>query len=347
MPSHGLGGAPGGSVYPMHARRDRILHLVAEGYVRTARPVPSSSVAAVLDVSSATVRNAFGALEDEGLLQQPHASAGRIPTSLGFRRYAHDLLPPAPLAPAALEALRVRFSASHGDALLQQLAQAAAELSGYAVVVSLPADDQLHALEIHLSLLHARALLAVVVLENGLVRQVRVDLDPSPDDQVLDGAERQLRQLTLPVAAVPLALTELARDAEPELARTLLAIRAAWPAVSPPRTIVAGLTGVLQEPEAHDPAFVRLLVGRVERPWSDTDAEDQDEDATEDAGLGLAWDEALAMVRARWRAGATHGHLTLVGPARMRYGPALQVVGGVTSALKAAVAAEGFARPDG
>jgi heat-inducible transcriptional repressor len=328
----------------MPARRDRILHLVAEGYVRTARPVPSSSVAAALDVSSATVRNAFGALEDEGLLQQPHASAGRIPTSLGFRRYAHDLLPPTPLAPAALAALRVRFAASHGDVLLQQLAQAAAELSGYAVVVSLPADDQLHALEIHLSLLHARALLAVVVLENGLVRQVRVDLDPSPDDQVLSGAERQLRQLTLPVTAVPLALAALARDAEPELARTLLAIRAAWPAVSPPRTVVAGLTGVLQEPEAHDPAFVRLLVDRVERPWTGIESDDQDDDGEK---LALVWDEALALVRSRWRAGATHGHLTLIGPARMRYGPALQVVGGVTSALKSAVEAEGFARHDG
>ncbi|MDA0700219.1 MAG: hypothetical protein O3A02_03285 [bacterium] len=329
----------------MHARRDRILQLVAEGYVQTARPVPSSSVAAALDVSSATVRNAFGSLENEGLLQQPHASAGRIPTSLGFRRYARDLLPPAPLAPTAVEALRRRFAASHGDGLLQQLAEAAAELSGYAVVVSLPADDQLHALEIHLSLLHARALLAVVVLENGLVRQVRVDLDPSPDDEVLDGAKRQLRQLTLPVAAVPTALTELARDAEPELARTLLAIRAAWPAVSPPRTIIAGLTGVLQEPEAQDPAFVRLLVGRVERPWQRADHDVQSDDADDE--LGLAWDEALALVRARWRTGTTHGQLTLVGPARLRYGSALQVVGGVTQALRAAVEADGAARSDG
>jgi heat-inducible transcriptional repressor len=328
----------------MPARHDRILHLVAEGYVRTARPVPSSSVAALLDVSSATVRHAFGALEDEGLLQQPHTSAGRIPTSMGFRRYARDLLPPAPLSPAAHEALRLRFAANHGDGLLQELAQAAAELSGYAVVVSLPADDQLHALEIHLSLLHARALLAVVVLENGLVRQVRVDLDPSPDDGVLDGAERQLRQLTLPVSAVPTALAELARDADPELARTLLAIRAAWPAVSPPKTIVAGLAGVLQEPEAHDPAFVRLVVGRVERPWTD---EGTDDDPQDGAALDLAWDEELALVRARWHAGMTRGRLTLVGPARLRYGPALQVVGGVTRALRAAADGLGPAASDG
>jgi hypothetical protein len=117
--------------------------------------------------------------------------------------------------------------------------------------------------------------------------------------------------------------------------------------VSPPKTIVAGLAGVLQEPEANDPAFVRLLVGRVERPWTDA-MPDDDAGAEDEAGLGLAWDEELALIRTRWHAGMTHGHLTLVGPARLRYGPALQVVGGVTSALRAAAdAAAGPPRADG
>jgi len=319
----------------MQERLERILHLVAEAYVRTARPVSSATVAAQLDVSSATVRNAFASLEEAGLLQQPHASAGRIPTSSGFEHYARDLIPPAPLAPALLEALRRRFAGSHGDGLLQQLAQAAAELSGYAVVVTLPADDRLHALEIHLTPIHARALMAVVVLENGLVRQVRVDLDPHPDDEVLDDAERQLRQLTLPVAAIPAALTALARGAEPELARTLQAIRAAWPAVTPARTVTAGLAGVLQEPEAHDPAFVRLLVERVERPAAGP-VRDPAEPPEGPDGLELAWDEALALVSTHWRSGAAAGELTLIGPARLRYRPALQVVSGVTRAVRAA-----------
>ena len=319
----------------MHARQERILHLVAEDYVRTARPVSSATVAAQLDVSSATVRNAFALLEEGGLLHQPHASAGRVPTSKGFGRYARDLLPPAPMAPAALEALRLRFAGSHGDGLLHRLAEAAAELSGYAVVVSLPADHRLHAIEIHLSMLHARALLAVVVLENGSVRQVRVDLDPSPDDEVLDDAERQLRQLTLPVAAVPAALDALARDAEPELARTLTAIRRAWPAVTPSRSVAAGLVGVLQEPEAQDPAFVRLLVERVERPWDELDGAERD-GAPDVDGLDLVWDDALARVRTRWRSGAADGRLMLIGPSRLRYGPALQVVDGVTRAVLAA-----------
>ena len=320
----------------MQARLERILHLVAEGYVRTARPISSAMVATQLDVSSATVRNAFASLEDAGLLQQPHASAGRIPTSSGFGRYARDLIPPTPMSPGLLETLRRRFAGSHGDELIQQLAQAAAELSGYAVVVTLPSDDRLHALEIHLTPLHARALMAVVVLENGLVRQVRVELDPNPDDDILDDAERQLRQLTLPVAAIPAALSALASAAEPELARTLLAIRAAWPAVTPTRTVAAGLAGVLHEPEAQDPAFVRLLVERVERPVADrAGSTDPDRDGAGD-GLDLAWDETLALVSARWRSGAAAGDLTLIGPARLRYRPALQVVDGVTRAVRAA-----------
>lgn len=313
----------------MRERAHRILNLVADRYVRTARPVASAAVAAELDVSSATVRNAFGALEDEGLLQQPHTSAGRIPTALGFRRYADAFLPPEPLPEAARDAVRRRLAGAYGDALLQQLAHVAAELSGYAVVVRVPADPNVHALEVHLSLLHARALLAVVVLANGLVRQVRVDLDPAPDDAVLGVAERHLRQLTLPVTDVPRALTVLAAHAEPELARTLRALHDAWPGVTPPRTASAGLSNVLDEPEARDPAFVRLVVDRVERPSPS---------ATATGGLGLAWDGGLASVTTRWD-DVLGGTLTLVGPARLRYGRALQVVGGVVDVVRSAHAA--------
>ncbi len=317
----------------MLERHERILHLVADDYVRTAKPVPSSKVAAHLDVSSATVRNAFGALEDEGLLHQPHTSAGRIPTELGFRRYAHVFLPPQPLPAAALTALQRRLAGAQGESLLQQLAQVAAELSGYAVVVSLPADDRLLAMEIHLSALHARALMAVVVLENGLVRQLRVDLDPSPDDEVLDDAERQLRQLTLPLGEVPRALAVLAEHAEPEMARTLGALRQAWPSVVSTQVASAGLGGLLHEPEAADPGFMRLAVDLVERPAAGAAPMPAVEHAEAEHELQLSWQDGLVTVRAQWRSGGASGELRLVGPARLRYGSALQVAHGVTAAV--------------
>jgi heat-inducible transcriptional repressor len=314
----------------MNPRRVRILHLVAESYIRTAQPVASARVAEQLELSSATVRNEFGALEGEGYLHQPHTSAGRIPTALGFRRYASRFLPPRPLPFGARRYLATRLGGVHGEALLQQLANAAAELSGYAVVVQVPADDHLHAHEIHLSLLSDRSVLAVAVLENGLVRQLRVALDPAPSDTVLDDAERNLRQLTLPLREVPGALRRLALRADDELARTLEAIAAAWQEVAPERSASAGLRQLLNEPESRDPDFVRLVIDHIEEP-SRSGAGGA---AVAPNATVVDTGDALATVRSGVQLGETHAVLTLVGPARMRYGRAVLIAQGVADAMR-------------
>jgi len=309
----------------MNDRRERILNLVAASYIRTAQPVASARIAEQLELSSATVRNEFGTLESEGFLQQPHTSAGRIPTPAGFRHYAERFLPPRPLKAHARRYLATRFAGVHGEALLQRLADTAADLTGYAVVVSVSADDHLHAHEIHLSQLSDRSVMAVVVLENGLVRQLRVVVDPAPDDTVLDDAERNLRQLTLPLREVPGALRRLARTTDAGLARTLEAIAAAWPDVTPERSASAGLRRLLDEPESRDPDFVRLVIDHIEGP---------NEAPTGDAGVIIDLDESLARVKARLRVGDAVGVLTLIGPSRLRYAAAARVVRGVSDALR-------------
>ncbi len=332
----------------MTDRRARILDLVAASYIRSAHPVPSSRIAERMALSSATVRNEFGALADEGLLQQAHASSGRIPTALGFRRYAARFLPPRPLSPTGRARLLERLHAQPGDTLLDQLATAAAELSGYAVLVTLPAQDHLHAVEIHLSLLASRTLLAVVVLENGLVRQLRVPLDPAPHDDVLDDAERNLRQLTLPLREVPAALSRLAADTEPELARTLTAIAAAWPDVTPRQRAQAGLRQLFDEPEARDADFVRLVVEHIEasptsrgtsaatsgrEPHDEPDADDASAAAAAPTTVELRLDDSVARVRSGVPLGSSVATLTLIGPSRMRYWASVRVAGGISAAF--------------
>ena len=312
----------------MNDRRARILRMVAESYIRTAHPVASARIAERLGMSSATVRNEFGALEEEGYLQQPHPSAGRIPTALGFRSYALACLPPRRLPHKQRSALERQLQATNGDGLFSLVAHAAAELSGYAVVVRLPADDALHILEIHLSMLSAGRLLAVVVLENGIVRQLSVDLADPPSDRVLDDAERNLRQLTLPLGEVPRALEVIAAHADPELARTLRAVRAAWPRLNPPRLFSEGLRHLLSEPESSNPDFVRLVVEQVERTGAAPG-----EWSPDDPGVGLELDEALARVTSGFELGGGVGSLTVVGPARMRYPAAMMVARGVSEVL--------------
>jgi len=75
-------------------RKKEILRAVVEQYVQTAEPVGSKTVAAELgsSVSSATIRNEMAELESLGLLEQPHTSAGRIPSSHGYRVYVNELM---------------------------------------------------------------------------------------------------------------------------------------------------------------------------------------------------------------------------------------------------------------
>lgn len=310
-------------------RRTRILELVAEAYIDTAHPVPSSAVAERLGLSGATVRNEFAALEEEGLLQQPHTSAGRLPTAAGFRRYADRHLPPRPLSDADRRRLIERLRGLHGSELLHALAALAAELSGYAVVLELPSDPAVRTLEVHLTPLSSRRLLAVAVLENGLTRDLQVPLDPTPDGEVLDDAERILREMALPLGAMPDALRERAARLGEDLRRTLDALADVWPALHPAELVSHGLSLLFDEPESRDPSFLRRAAQRLERgtaPWAPAGA----------GPVALDFDEDVALIGAQLAWGAHgRGRLTLVGPARMRYRDAFAVANGVTRTVAA------------
>ena len=72
-------------------RKKRILKLVVENYIRDAEPVGSKTLAAQLEggISSATIRNELADLTELGYLEQPHTSAGRIPSPKGYRLYVN------------------------------------------------------------------------------------------------------------------------------------------------------------------------------------------------------------------------------------------------------------------
>src|SRR5436190_7027249 len=81
-------------------RQSRILKHIIEEYVVTAAPVSSEAVVRRYEaqVSSATIRNEMVTLQDGGFLQHPHASAGRVPSDIGYRHYVRYLMSDARLS---------------------------------------------------------------------------------------------------------------------------------------------------------------------------------------------------------------------------------------------------------
>ena len=80
----------------MNERQSRLLEAIIDQFILSASPIGSKKLleAGTFDLSSATIRNEMGQLEDEGYLEQPHVSAGRIPTALGYRTYVREYMKP-------------------------------------------------------------------------------------------------------------------------------------------------------------------------------------------------------------------------------------------------------------
>lgn len=124
-------------------RRQRVLRALIEDYIEYALPVGSRTLTERhrLGVSPATVRNDLSALEDAGFIQQPHTSAGRVPTDAGYRTFVDELLSSG-LAeeerPHQAMVDELRASASELDALQNAPRPALARLSQRLSIVMAP-----------------------------------------------------------------------------------------------------------------------------------------------------------------------------------------------------------------
>ncbi len=120
-------------------RKRRILAAVVDAYIVTGEPVGSKTIAALPDirVSPATIRNDMAVLEQLGYLEQPHTSAGRIPTYSGYRLYIDELMCEKALSDEEKRLLdeSLDVEAPTADALIESASKALAELTHCAAVV--------------------------------------------------------------------------------------------------------------------------------------------------------------------------------------------------------------------
>ncbi|HPM41459.1 MAG TPA: heat-inducible transcriptional repressor HrcA, partial [bacterium] len=130
------------------SERDReILKILIADYIATAEPVGSRTIAKKLPghLSAATVRNVMSDLTDMGLLAQPHTSAGRIPTSAGFRYYVDSLLKRRELTEGEMEAIREKCQGDERSvgAVLSRTSSLLAAVSHYVGLVSAPRAERI------------------------------------------------------------------------------------------------------------------------------------------------------------------------------------------------------------
>jgi heat-inducible transcriptional repressor len=172
-------------------------------------------------------------LERDGLIAQPHTSAGRVPTDAGYRYYV-DHFAGAGALPASERRRIADFFTSASmamDDLLHQTSQLLARVTAHAAVVVGPQADAVTVRSVHVAQLQPRVLLAVLVLSNGAVEKETVVLDDDADTDDVTVASNRLaahlsnrRLAELPAAAY----TGAANDRADAVARASCEALAAW-----------------------------------------------------------------------------------------------------------------------
>ena len=325
---------------PLPRRQKEVLQATVQHYVDTTEPVGSQTLVRRfgLKASPATVRSAMGALEQRGLLTQPHTSAGRVPSQLGYRHYV-DCLLPAPGAAAGqlnreLTGLSLQWAAF--DDLLLQLARRLADLTGLMSLITRP--QELGGSLETVRLVPSNDRLLVLLVEKGaaasclnlrmpkeLGTQVPA-LERWASDQLQGGSGR------LNWRALPSQL-----GSSGELLRQGLSSHSLARGGSNEGAVSLGVAGLLGQPEFQSSSSLKPLLQLVELEPQQVLLS---EAAHDKGGVWIGSEhphpalQHCAVVQASYgnRSGAS-GHVALIGPMRMAYSTARSAVEGVAGYL--------------
>ena len=160
----------------LDSRKQKILKAIIEEYTRTGEPVGSKRISALLDIvaSPATIRNDMAILFEMGLLEQPHTSAGRVPSHMGYRYYIDHLMQPSPISPNEIAAMQAMFNVwdPDPDKLLADAAQALADYTHCAAISSTSTPPQVCVRRIELIPAGERTVIIMVIASNGAVKSL-------------------------------------------------------------------------------------------------------------------------------------------------------------------------------
>ncbi len=168
-------------------RKEMILAAIVEHYVKSGEPIGSKLLMQSLpiSVSSATIRNEMSELAELGLLDQPHTSAGRIPSQAGYRYYVDNLMSKNQLSDEEMLSIKRELEKNAGDPdkLLEKAGEVLAKLTNCAAVATTPTDEGAVIKRIELMPVGTRIAMIVMMTSSGIIKNgiCKTDTELTPE----------------------------------------------------------------------------------------------------------------------------------------------------------------------
>ena len=324
----------------MDARKFRILQAIIDDYILTAIPVGSRTISKKYEMglSSATIRNEMSDLEELGYLDQPHVSAGRIPSAKAYRLYVDQLLQNGSIRTGDAADVRAYFTnrAQQMEDVISRAAQALSGLTHYTSLVMSPKGAELRIRTLQLVPVSSQSALLVIVTDGGIMRDSVIRVGNDMDSDALYAVSRTLTERlsghTLSEALTLIKETERDMQAErPVLSGVAEFLDAVDSEGGKAKLTLGGASNILNFPEFSDVEKARCFLSVLE-------TKDKLLKLMENHGemaftvrigpeTGIPELEDCSLVTATYRlSDNTHGTIGVIGPTRMQYGRVLSVL---------------------
>ncbi len=255
-------------------RQKMILNAIVDDYIRSAEPVGSRSISKRGDVnySPATIRNEMADLEELGFLEQPHTSAGRIPSNKGYRYYVDHLSPVQSVNLAEVKELKHFFTEqlSATEQMMQHAAMVLSHVTNYTSILLGPEVFHTSLRHFQLLPLEDQSAIAIMVTSTGQVENRKIRI---PDHVSASELEQTVNLLNSRLIGVPLykLKTRIFSEISEEMQRHLehyeemmAALDGAFGQEQEQKIFLSGATNMLIQPEFRDMDKVKSILDLLE-----------------------------------------------------------------------------------
>ena len=324
----------------MDERKLRILQAIIDDYILTGVPVGSRTISKKYDMglSSATIRNEMSDLEELGFLDQPHVSAGRIPSAKAYRLYVDTLLKTGRILDDSEAGMRRLFTGRvhQMEDVIDHAAQVISSLTHYTAVVLSPKGAQPRIQTVQLVPVSSETALVVIVTDQGIVRDNIIRIGGQMDSDTLYAISRalteELRGATLEEACQKMpAISERVRGNDLVLQELYGFLSEGQRSPQRAHMAVGGTSNMLAYPEYSDVDKARNFLSLMETKdkLADIIRGNGEMSFTVRIGpeTGVPEMTDCSIVTAAYSTrGGQQGTIGVIGPTRMQYSKVLSIL---------------------
>lgn len=334
-------------------RKKRILQLIIEDYISTAEPIGSRAISKKheLGLSSATIRNEMSDLEDMGYLEQPHTSAGRVPSPLGYRLYVDSLLSPEKITEKEIALIQgwLGVKAQRLDEVFKTTAKILSRMSKNVSIVRTQEQKSCQFKYIKFLPMDDNRVIMILVTDMGLAENTIINL---PEGSSVEDFEHIAGIINNNLADVSLSeitsekLRIMSKDAIDNTVLSSYLLEGLGQMQMQSKTdkvFFGGTTNLFNQPEFKDTDKIKELLTVLEEEGLVKDILTVGEESGMQITIGsenkFSGIQNCSMVQATYRLnGQIVGTFAVLGPTRMKYGKVISVMDYLQKHLQAVLA---------